>query len=160
MSSPPAVWTATRRSAGVEYPPAHDRRHTLNVVLQAPGPLHSDLGLRWGFGSPLPYTAVVGQWRHRTYSPTQNLLTSDGPVESVGGPINGARFPPYSRMDAGLHWHAERWGIRWEPYVEVVNLYDRQNVFTYFFAPKSYATTMAEVYQLPFLASFGLDFSW
>src|SRR5439155_21888987 len=28
---------AVRRSQGIEYPPGHDRRHTLNVVLQPPG---------------------------------------------------------------------------------------------------------------------------
>ncbi len=32
---------AKRETQDVTYPPAHDRRHTLNAVLQAPGPLGS-----------------------------------------------------------------------------------------------------------------------
>jgi hypothetical protein len=47
---------ATRWTTDQEYPAVHDRRHMLNLVLQAPGPVGSDLSLRVGYGSSLPYT--------------------------------------------------------------------------------------------------------
>jgi hypothetical protein len=149
---------AVRQSQGVEYPPSHDRRHTVNVVLQTPGPLHSEMGLRWGFGSPLPYTSIVGQWNHRDYRVAENSFAGTN-VEPIGGPQNGARYPSYSRMDVGLHWDAHRWGVLWEPYFEVANLYNRRNVFTYFIDPDR-LNQMTAVYQLPFVASFGVEFSW
>jgi hypothetical protein len=150
---------AVRRAQGVEYPPSHDRRHTLNVVLQTPGPFHSDMGLHWGFGSPLPYTAIVGQWDHREYDPVDNTF-GHSRIEPIGGPQNGARYPSYSRMDVGLHWHARRWGVLWQPYFEVVNVYDRKNVFTYFVDEERQQSKMTAIYQLPVLASFGMELSW
>ena len=114
----------------MEYPPSHDRRHTVNVVLQAPGPLHSEMGVRWGFGSPLPYTAIVGQWDHRRYRLADN---SSGAADRVDRRTAERRaLPELLAHGRGFHWHAHRWGILWQPYFEVVNLYDRRNVFTYF----------------------------
>jgi hypothetical protein len=150
---------AVRESEGVTYPPGHDRRHTINIVMQAPGPLHAELDARWGFGSPLPYTAIIGQWDHRTYSPADNTFGGSR-IEAIGGAFNGARYPNYSRLDVGLHWKKHKWGMLLEPYVEVVNLYDRRNVFTYFIDEQRASTTTTAIYQLPFLASFGVEFSW
>ena len=151
---------AVRRSLGEEYPPAHDRRHTLNIVVQAPGPLHSELGVRVGFGSPLPYTALLGSWDHGQYSPTYGSFTDDAQNEPVGGALNAARYPSYSRLDAGLRWHGRKWGLRWEPYLNVVNVLDRHNVFAYFFDTDKTPPTRTAFYQLPILVTFGVDFSW
>ena len=60
----------------------------------------------------------------------------------------------------GLHWDAHRWGVLWEPYFEVVNLYNRRNVFTYFIDPHRLEDDIIAIYQLPFLATFGVEFSW
>jgi len=151
---------ALRQSEGIEYPPAQDRRHTLNIVAQSPGPLHSDFGLRLGFGSPLPYTALTGFWDHGIYSPTYGGFSNDSHTEPVGGPLNGARYPAYSRLDVGFRWHGHRWGLQWEPYVDVVNVLDRHNVFAYFFNTDVQPTTRTAFFQLPILLTFGLDFSW
>jgi hypothetical protein len=150
---------AMRESLGAEYPPSHDRRHTLNVVLQAPGPLGSEMGVRWGLGSSLPYTAPIGQWQHLDYRPVDNSF-GDGQTELIGGPQNGARYPHYSRLDASLHWQKRAWGVRLEPYFEVVNLYNRRNVFAYFIDTHRLDDDMVAVYQLPMLATFGVGFSW
>jgi hypothetical protein len=150
---------AIRNSEGMEFPPAHDRRHTINIVLQAPGPWHSDLGLRWGFGSPLPYTPLLGDWEHRTYSPTYGAYFG-ARDEPLGGDINSARYPYYSRLDIGLRWHGRKWGLAWEPYLQVVNAYNRRNVFTYFFDDGTTPPTRTAFFQLPILVTFGVDFSW
>jgi hypothetical protein len=151
---------AVRRSEGQDYPPAHDRRHTLNIVAQVPGPLHSELGVRLGFGSPLPYTSLLGSWDHGTYSPTYGSFTDDTRNEPVGGPLNGARYPSYSRLDAGFRWHWRKWGMRWDPYLDIVNVLDRHNVFAYFFDTDTRPPTRTAFYQLPILATFGVDLSW
>ena len=150
---------ARRHTQDVDFPPAHDRRHTLNVVLQAPGPLHSEMGLRWGLGSPLPYTPLLGEWDHRSYSPTYHAFLGSH-NEPLGGDINSARFPNYSRLDAGLRWHSRKWGLVWEPYMQIVNVYNRRNVFTYFFDNDRTPAGRTAIYQLPILFTLGLDFSW
>jgi hypothetical protein len=147
---------AKREAQGVTYPPAHDRRHTLNVVLQAPGPLGSDLSLRWGYGSPLPYTGFLGQWDHRFYDATSHQFV-DVLEEPISGPLNGERYPPYSRLDLGLRWSFHKFGATWQPYFQAANLYNRTNVFFYFFDYGDAPPTRTGVSQLPILPTFGLE---
>ncbi|HUL48395.1 MAG TPA: TonB-dependent receptor [Gemmatimonadales bacterium] len=151
---------ATRHSEGLTYPPSHDRRHTLNIVAELPGVLHSDFGIRFGVGSPLPYTALLGSWDHGQYSPGYAGFTDDANSEPLGGPLNGARYPPYSRLDMGFRWHGHHWGIQWEPYLDIVNVLDRQNVFAYFFDTDKAPPTRTAFFQLPILVTAGVDFSW
>lgn len=147
---------AERRSQGLTYPPAHDRRHTLNLVLQAPGPLGSDLSLRWGYGSPLPYTGFLGQWDHRFYSAVEERFV-DALEEPISGSLNGERYPPYSRLDLGFRWSFRKFGATWEPYLQAVNLYNRRNVFFYFFDYGNAPPTRTGVSQLPILPTLGIE---
>ncbi len=89
-----------RRAEGQTFPPAHDRRHTVNLVMRAPGPLGSELGLRWGYGSPLPYTGFIGEWSHRTYRLSAHAF-NHGEREPIATTINAERYPAYSRLDLG-----------------------------------------------------------
>lgn len=147
---------AERDAEGVKYPPGHDRRHTLNLVLQAPGPLGSELGIRWGYGSPLPYTPFLGQWERLRYNPTEHAF--EAPEEQpIAGPINSARFPHYSRLDLGFRWSFKKWNASWEPFFQIANLYNRRNVFLYFFDYGKTPPTRTGVSQLPFLPTFGLE---
>ena len=143
-------------SQGATYPPAQDRRHTLNVVLELPGPWHSQMAVRWGYGSPLPYTGFLGEWDHGRYSAIDGTFNA-GEGEPIGGPINGERYPPYTRLDLGFRWTWHRWGAVWNPYFQIVNLYNRRNVFLYFFDYGVTPPTRTGVSQLPFLPSFGME---
>jgi hypothetical protein len=60
----------------------------------------------------------------------------------------------------GLRWRKRAWAVHFEPYLEVVNLYNRRNVFAYFFNPDREAPTRTAIYQLPILFSFGTSFTW
>jgi hypothetical protein len=146
-----------RHSQGETYPPAHDRRHTLNIVAFLPGPLGSDLGVRLGYGSPLPYTGFVGEWDHRFYDAGDNRF-SEYHTEPISATINGARYPPYARLDASFHWRFEKWGGEWEPYLQIANVWNRKNVFLYFFDYGESPPTRTGVSQIPFLPTFGVEF--
>ena len=148
-----------RRAGGESFPPAHDRRHTINIVLRTPGPLGSEFGLRWGWGSPLPYTGPNGEWTHRQYRLSQHSF-DDGDTEPISTAINAARFPSYSRLDLGLRWQFDKWGIQWSPYFQVANAYNRRNVFLYVFDYGSRPATRSGVTQVPLLPTFGIEFKW
>lgn len=150
---------ATREAFGVSFRPAHDRRHTINVVLQAPGPLGSAMSLRWGYGSGLPYTGIEGEWAHRAYNAELHLF--ERPEEEVvSTTINGERFPHYSRLDAGLRWQLSWLGGTWWPYVQIVNIYDRRNVFAYTFDYGIVPPVRSGWSQLPVLPIVGVEFEW
>lgn len=148
-----------RRAGGQTFPPAHDRRHTINLVLRTPGPLGSEFGLRWGLGSPLPYTGLNGEWSHRTYMLSDHSFGS-GDTEPISTAINAERFPTYSRLDLGLRWQFDKWGIQWNPYFQVANAYNRRNVFLYVFDYGSRPATRSGVSQVPLFPTFGIEFKW
>lgn len=148
-----------RRTAADTFPPAHDRRHTLNVVFQAPGPFGGQLGVRYGYGSPLPYTQIEGQWLHRHYN--SELHGFDWfDRESVSLEINGARFPYYSRLDVGIRWRKEKWGGVIHPYVQLVNVLNRKNVWVYAFDYDRSPPTRSGLSQLPLFPTVGVEVEW
>jgi hypothetical protein len=150
---------ATRRTPIDTFPPGHDRRHSVDIVLEAPGPLGSRLGARWGYGSPLPYTGIDGAWLHREYNPVLHAF-DEFEEESFSTTINRQRFPHYSRLDVSLRWEFHKWGGIWRPYVQVVNAYNRQNVFVYRHDYRAVPPTRSGLTQLPVLPTLGVEFEF
>lgn len=149
-----------RQDPTQEFAPAHDRRHFLNIVVNGFGPLGSEMSLRWGFGSPLPYTQIVGQWEHRTYRVAANGFR-DLELEPIADlQLNGRRYPHYSRLDVSFRWETGLWGGVAHPFLQFVNLYNRANVFLYNFDFTETPGVRRTVPQLPFLPSFGMEFEF
>jgi hypothetical protein len=151
---------AVRRADGPEYPAVHDRRHTLNVVLQAPGPLGSDFAVRWGYGSPLPFTPFVGEWDHRYYRAATHTF-DDFEREPIASPVlNSGRYPYYGRLDLSFRWEKRAWGGLLRPYLQIANLLNRRNVFLYFYDYNNTPPTRRAISQLPLLPSVGVEFEF
>jgi hypothetical protein len=151
---------ATRWNAEREYAAVHDRRHTVNLVVQAPGPLGSDMSLRVGYGSPLPYTPFLGEWRHRIYRASGHLLDDYQPEPIASPVLNSARYPYYGRVDLSFRWDVEKWGGVLRPYVQLVNVFNRKNVFFYTFDYNRTPPTRSSLSQLPLLPTIGLEFEF
>jgi hypothetical protein len=148
-----------RRTAVDTFPPGHDRRHSFDVVIEAPGPFGSRMGLRWGYGSPLPYSGIEGAWLHREYNPILNAF-DEFEDESFSRTVNGQRFPHYSRLDVSFRWELRAWGGTLKPFLQVVNLYNRQNVFVYRFDYRNVPPTRSGLSQLPILPTLGVEFEF
>ncbi len=134
------------------YYPQQDQRHTLSLILNFhPGKLWN-LGIKWLLSSGKPYTEVVDV----RYVPDS---TSGGTViVPVEGPINGKRFPYYSRLDVRLQRTLFLGTNPLECYLEVLNLLNRKNVYDYSYN-REYSKKKA-IHQLPFLPVFGVKFSF
>jgi len=149
-----------RRDPVQQFPPAHDRRHFLNLVVNGPGPLGSRMSVRWGYGSPLPYTEVLGEWSHREYVVGANGF-SDSDNEPIADPrLNQARYPHYSRLDLSFRWQARVFGGVLRPFLQIVNVYNRGNIFLYVFDYTNSPGTRQGVSQLPFIPSVGVEFEF
>ncbi len=144
---------------GTRFAPIHDRRHTFNIVLESKGPLGSTMGVRFGYGSPLPYTGIVGQWLHREYNAELHAFDwfED---EVIGAARNGERFPFYSRLDVLFRWEFEQWGGTWRPFFQIVNVFNRSNVWVYSFRYDRSPPTRTGLSQLPFFPTFGVEFTF
>ena len=151
---------ANRRDPVQEFSPAHDRRHLFNLVVNGPGPFGSRMSLRWGYGSPLPYTEVLGEWSHREYVVGANGF-NDFENEPIADPrLNGTRYPHYSRLDLSFRWETRAFGGVLRPFLQFVNLYNRGNIFVYIFDYTTSPGTRQGISQLPLIPSFGLEFEF
>lgn len=109
------------------YPTNFDRPHDLNVVLKF------RLNSRWStsavfnYASGQPYTQPLA----RSIS-FESPLSARGQYQIIGGPKNGARMPPYHRLDLGIIRKGTFFGFgetRW--HVQVINVYSRRNIWFY-----------------------------
>ncbi len=153
----------TRERNGVSYWPAHDRRHNANIVAT-----YAPDGSRWALGSHLglatgtPYTGWAGLMNRYRYDPIRNVWGgpgSDG-EEDVRGPRNGERFPFYWRMDLSAERRFDIGAMTVKPYLNLVNVFNRKNVFLYTIETNTDPPLVQGASQLPFLPSFGLRIEW
>jgi hypothetical protein len=153
----------TRERNGVSYWPAHDRRHNANIVAGYGRP-----DSRWALGSHLgiatgtPYTGWAGVMNRYRYDPVRNVWgpsRSDGD-ETVRGPRNGERFPLYWRLDLSAERRFEIGGVSVKPYLNIVNVFNRKNVFLYTLDATQAPPVIEGASQFPFIPSIGLRMDW
>jgi len=153
----------TRERDGVSYWPAQDRRHNANVVaMYAPERSRWALGSHLGIASGTPYTGWAGLMNRYRYDPVRNVWGppgSDGD-EDVRGPRNGERFPFYWRLDLSAERRFEIGAMTVKPYLNLVNVFNRKNVFLYTIDTNTDPPQVTGASQLPFLPSFGVRMEW
>ena len=145
----------------VTFAPIFDRRVDVELVLQYALPWELESGLRWNFGSGLPFTRPTGQfygWEYDLaegrYQPADAF--DEGPLYYVLlGPRNAERYPAYHRLDVTVRREfPRRWGtIR--PYLQVLNLYNQRNVLFYFYNFRDNPATRSGVSMFPLLPAVG-----
>ena len=105
---------------------------------------------RWTWGA---------KWSYHTGSPTTPVVGTgvypDGRPKPIYGAINSERVPAYHRLDLRVD---RKVSANFTQYFELINAYNRKNVAGYSYSP-DYATR-TEVYQLPVLVSFGMQYSF
>jgi hypothetical protein len=159
------LWTTyslgyVRRDDGEQvYPTIFDRRHNVNVLVNYALDEEKtwEFGLRWNYGSPLPFTQTQGFYPSVDF--ISDGLGTDPKTENPDLGIifaaqrNGGRLIPYHRLDVSLKKTIEfnRY-TRLEITAAATNLYNRQNVF---FIDR---TTNERVDQLPILPSLAASF--
>jgi len=149
----------------VKYAPIFDRRVDLDVVLRFPFPWGWDAGLRWNFGTGIPYTRAIGSFAY--YSSTflgNGALEWESDDEGISdsyavvlGPRNDARYPIYHRLDLSLRrTSVKSWGTL-TPYISVLNVYNQRNPLFYFYEYDSAPPVRTGVSMFPLLPTVGLD---
>lgn len=156
---------AATPGSNLTYSPIFDRRLEVDVVLRRRlGPV--DAGLRWNFGTGLPYTRPLGSYGVYDYDLMTGRLSGQAASgDSVAGGVvlgarNAFRYPPYHRLDVSLRrTFMTRWG-RVTPYLDVLNIYNRKNVLFYFFDLGGSPPTRSGVSMLPVLPTLGVEVSF
>lgn len=153
------TWGVSSRSRdGVRWAPGHDRRHDLDVVATW-RPSRYRLGARVGYATGTPYTPIVGEIARLSYDPSRDRWGTgkpERPLESLGGPRNGARFPAVHRIDLDASRDFTIRGATVAPYVSVANAINAKNVFVYLYEYSTDRPTRQAISQFPILPSVGV----
>lgn len=152
----------------LEYSPIFDRRVDADLVLRFPLPWQWQGGLRWNVGTGTPYTRALGSFAH--YSP--RFVDDEGRLEWAGAsdqtddlggwavylePRNASRYPVYHRLDlSARRTFRKSWGTL-EPYVDLLNLYNRRNVLFYFYQYEESPPVRSGISMFPLLPTVGLE---
>ena len=138
----------------VFFPPKYDRTHDVSVVV------NYDLGRRWTltlagvYSTGQAYTLPVGRDQ-------VNLPFGDAFDGLYSVRLNSQRLPPYHRMDAGVTRTGRFFRVAdYEVQFQIVNLYNRRNVWFIQYDFEENPVEATEVRQLPILPnlSFSLRF--
>lgn len=169
---------SNREELGRIIPFRFEQRHTFNLVVNYKFLENLELGLRWQYGSGLPYTEPIG------IKPRILLVDKDGdgtpetpeiatrfnlnpnaPKEVVFNIDYGidpnfynARKPDYHRLDIRLSYYTFFWKLNWLFYLDVINVYNRKNVVGYdYYIDSNLQLKRRETYQLPIFPTIGVS---
>ena len=95
----------------------------------------------------------------RSYDPATNTWTVLNAVqrfEAIGGSRNTSRYPVFQRLDLMASRRYTRGKTTITPYLQVVNAYNRRNVFVYTFDYTANPPERQATSQFPFLPSLGV----
>lgn len=134
------------------FNPPHDRRRQVNAMAQYRLGKRK-LGVRWQFGSGLPFTQVNGYYTGlgASIDPDSNdHITDAGRTFVSRSDPYAARLPTYHRLDVTYERKIEYSKLSLRMQAGVINVYGRRNIFEY------NIFTGNRVDQLPLIPSLGL----
>jgi hypothetical protein len=157
----------------ITYPPIFDRRVDVDLVLTRSLSNGIELGLRWNFGTGLPYTRPLGSYPYLNprslpgsgleWEIEDNLEEDQDDARAYGvvlGERNGARYPARHRLDLSVRWELVLWWGRMTPYVNVINVYNQKNVLFYFFEYDKSPPVRTGISMFPLLPTIGVEVSF
>ncbi len=136
----------------ITFNPPHDRRDQVNIMFQYQLGANK-LGVRWQYGSGLPFTQVNGYYAglsSEVEAGNTDFLTAPGSVSVSRADPYGSRLPSYHRLDVTYERKKTFTFADVTAMVGLINAYDRANIFEY------NIFTGNRVDQLPIIPSIGL----
>lgn len=151
----------TRDDGQQVYPTVFDRRHNVNILATyVLGEKRNwELGMRWNFGSALPFTQTQGFYPFINFFEEgleTDPLTGNPPLGIIYSENrNGGRLVPYHRLDVSVK-RSFQFGknLSLDVTASATNLYNRNNIF---FVDR---ITNERVDQLPVLPSLALSLNF
>ena len=144
----------------IRFSPPFDRRLDIDIVARRNLPGDIETGLRWNFGTGLPYTRPLGVFSIYRTRMIDLLVDPTYARATVLGLRNAQRYPVRHRLDVTFRRTWDRgWG-RITPYLNVINLYNRKNVLFYSFNYRPEIPVRNGVSMLPILPTIGVEVSF
>jgi len=115
-------WSVSRKKMnGIEYFTNWDRSHVFNILTNYQMSAAWEFNLKFTLQSGQAFTPINGYFLENLPGSSQQSYRT---IPSVR---NNGRYPSYHRLDIGAVWHRKKYDI----FFQVINLYNRENVFRY-----------------------------
>jgi hypothetical protein len=134
---------------GKEFHPTYDRRHQVVAMQEHNLSRNWKMSFTFHYGSGQPTTLAVGRYTVRDIHGREYDVVLDGEK-------NGSRLPDYHRLDVGFTYHVRRRGWSIDPEIQIVNLYNRRNVYLRSYDMKKNPARFKDITMLPFLPTIGV----
>ena len=148
------------------YNPKYDRTHTLNIVadMQITEKVHFSTAVSYSSGNP--YTPIIG--RYESWNEDYwGSLRWDLRDRWLTGERNSERYPSYFRWDVSFVKRKPFFNGHREWYLEILNVTNHLNYFTYFYRDKYNRRTdeyegveRGGLPMFPFMPTFGVRFEF
>jgi len=153
---------ANRVRDGILTPFRYDQRHSVNIVANYKLLSWLELGARFNYSSNFPVTLPKGI-RPRVVGdslavlPILNYVQFDFDFGDASN-ILADKKPVYHRLDVRATAYTKFWGVNWAFYLDVVNVYNRQNVIGYdFYIDDNLQVKLKKIGQFPILPTIGIN---
>jgi len=138
----------------------YDRRNALIFSISRKFRRDFEMGFRFSYQSGLPYTGVLARYDiYSIYDPGTGLPARLRTEEIYSYPYS-LRYPPYHRADVYLSKSFKIKAMRGRLSFSVINIYNRQNVFTYFYDYSKDPPQLLVIPQLPLFPSLEIFINW
>ncbi len=145
---------------GKRFSPRYDRRHDISIAATYNISDGWEVGAAWVFGTGQAFTVPDGSYYMTDatdFVSRQKYHYSDR---------NGFRLPPYHRLDLNLMRKFDWFGLPFEFSINIYNLYNRKNPFTWYIGEDvnsqtgDYEKNVTQVTLFPIIPTFGLRFEF
>ena len=117
---------------GKIFYPKYDRRNDLSLIIVYKFNDNWTAGMTWTYASGERYTQPPGQYQFNEISPgTGTNIYVDYPE------LNNAQLPAFHKMDLNITYKVPLFNMPFEAYVNIYNLYNRQNPFARYVSTES-----------------------
>ncbi|GJQ64759.1 MAG: TonB-dependent receptor [Melioribacteraceae bacterium] len=173
---------AERNERGLKIPFRFDQRHTMNLVMNYKFSDSFDMGISFQYGSGFPLTEAVGVRPRILLEDNDGDFIPESPVIATreipgvaqenqeviydvdfGSNANklNSRRPVYHRLDVRFNYYTKLWGQNWTFYIDVVNVYNRENVINYdYYVTEDLTLGREKTTMFPILPTFGFNVSF
>ncbi len=153
---------ANRNRNGIITPFRYDQRHSINIVANYKLLSWLEIGARFNYSSNFPINIPQGI-RPRVVGDSLAVLPILNIVQfdfDFGDATNrfANKKPEYHRLDFRATAYTKFWSVNWGFYLDVINVYNRQNVIGYdFFIDDDLKLRLKTIGQFPILPTIGIN---
>lgn len=153
---------ANRTRDGVVTPFRYDQRHSVNLVANYRLLSWLEIGARFNYSSNFPITKPLGikpriVGDSLAVLPILNYVQFDFDFSDETNRFADKK-PAYHRLDLRATAYTKFWGIDWGFYLDVINVYNRQNVIGYdYYIDSNLKVREKAIGQFPILPTIGVN---